>query len=351
MKARASSDAATTYTSAMFDATPNPPIQEPFHPPWSLRNPNVQAILGTKRPAKRIWRRRGLELDPISSDHVLDCGDGVRLTGRHTPATGPARGLVVLIHGWEGFHDSNYLYSIACVLHRAGYASFRLNRRDHANSYALNEGMFHSARMAEVLGGIRAIQALDAARPLSVIGFSLGGNFALRVGLQGPAAGVHPALCIGVSPVLVPGHTLIGIDQGTALFQRYFLKKWRETMDRKSAAWPGRYDFSRHKRMDNFTEITRAFVEDYTEFSTLDEYLGHYTLTVPMLTDSPTPLALMTAHDDTVIPIADFEGLSARGSVVAFDASPHGGHCGFIRNWRMESWAETRIQGLLESTR
>ncbi|MDB5988221.1 MAG: alpha/beta fold hydrolase [Nevskia sp.] len=334
----------------MFDRAPAASHSaEPFQPPWSLRHPSLQALLGSKRRAKQIWRKRGIDLDRISVDHIIECAQGVRLSGRHTPAAKlPARGLVVLIHGWEGHHDSSYLYSLACALHVAGYASFRLNLRDHGDTHALNEQMFHSARIDEVLDGVRAIQTIDAAKPLSVIGFSLGGNFALRVGLHGPAAGIQPRLCLGISPVLVPWHTLIALDEGPRVFHRYFLGKWRLTMDKKSAAWPERYDFTRHKRMTRFTELTRAFVEDHTEYATLDDYLAAYTLTPAQLIASPTPLALITARDDSVIPFADFDGLSKRGAVVSYQPTDHGGHCGFIRNWQLDSWAEAQALLLLQ---
>lgn len=330
---------------------------ESYDPPRSLRNASLQALLGTKRPAKRLWRRRGVDIDGISVDHIVTSARGVRLTGRHTPAAqSPARGLVILIHGWEGFHDSNYLYSLACALHAAGFSTFRLNLRDHAETHSLNEQMFHSARIDEVLDAIRAAQLIETAQPLSaassmplsVIGFSLGGNFALRVGLHGPRAGIHPLLCVGISPVLVPGHTLSAIDQGPRVFHRYFLSKWRQTMDKKAAAWPGRYDFTRLKRIDSFTEITRAFVEDHTEYDTLENYLAAYTLTPPQLMASPTPLALMTARDDSVIPLADFDGLSENDTVVSYLATDYGGHCGFIQNWRFESWAEAQALRMIE---
>jgi hypothetical protein len=212
----------------------------------------------------------------------------------------------------------------------------------------LNEEMFHSARIDEVLDAITAIQTIEAARPLSVIGFSLGGNFALRVGLQGPAAGIQPQLCLGISPVLVPAHTLAALDEGPRAFKRYFLSKWRLTMDKKVAAWPQRYDFTRHKRLGSFVEMTRAFVEDHTEFDTLEAYLGAYTLTPAQLIASPTPLALITARDDSVIPFADFEGLGARGSIVSFQSTAYGSHCGFIHNWQLDSWAETQALRLLQ---
>jgi predicted alpha/beta-fold hydrolase len=317
-----------------------------FAPPFGLRSNTLQTILATKRPAHRLWKRRGIDLDPLSTRHVLDCGDGVRLTGLHTPRE-HALGLVVLIHGWEGSHESNYQYSMACALHREGYSVFRLNLRDHAGTHDLNAEMFHSARMGEVFGAIRAVQAFDAALPLFVVGFSLGGNFALRVGMQGPAAGVQPKLSVGISPAIHPKHTLEAIDNGPKLFHGYFLKKWRLTMDLKSEAWPGRFDFERHRASKNFVEITRFFVEDYSEYATVEDYFERYTLTPEMLLNSASPLAIITARDDSVIPIADFGELSARGSMLAYDAFDHGGHCGFIEDWSLNAWTEPRVLQLL----
>jgi uncharacterized protein len=300
-------------------------------------------MLATKRPGRWLWRRQGVDLS-ATAQTLLDCGDGVRLAGYYDPQpAGGKRGLVVLIHGWEGSHESNYLYSMACRLFAEGYNIFRLNLRDHGGTHHLNEELFHSARMGEVVGALRAIRAIDPSEPLFVVGFSLGGNFALRVGLQGPAAGIHPRLVAAVSPSINPGATLHAIDQGPPLVHRYFISKWLRTLDAKRQAWPGRYDFAKYHALRNFVQITERFVVDFTEYDSMEKYLEQYTLTPKMLMDSPTPLAIVTSKDDSVIPFGDFDGLSAQGAVRAFIPTEHGGHCGFIDSWALRSWAESRV--------
>lgn len=335
----------------MFDV---PPDSAPtaFEPAFGLRSALVQSTLASKRPAAWLWRRRGLDLNALSQFHTLatadETGAPATLTGWHTPRVN-AKGLVVLIHGWEGSQDSRYLYGMAASLYTAGYALFRLNLRDHGSTrHDLNVGMFHSARLAEVIGAMQQIQRLAPPSPLFVVGFSLGGNFALRIGLRGQRFGVSPRLSIGISPAINPGSTLRALDDGPAIFHRYFLDKWRLTMDAKAKAFPDQYDFTRHRALRNFTEITRAFVEDYTDFATLDDYLAQYTLTPAMLMASSQPLAIITARDDSVCPPADFAGLEARDGVAAYHATARGGHCGFIENWRLESWAETQVLRLLQ---
>lgn len=314
-----------------------------FSPPFGMRHASLQTTLGSKRPVRRLWQQRGLDLDAKSARHVLDCGGGVRLTGVQTPAPTPeSRGLVVLIHGWEGSHDSNYLYSMAARLHVEGYATFRLNLRDHGGTHALNEELFHSARIAEVLGALKAVSELDATRPLFVVGFSLGGNFALRLGLYGHRVGVAPALSVGVCPAIVPGATLTALDSGPALFHRYFIDKWRKTLLAKQAAWPGKYDFSDIWPLTNFTEITARFVERYTEFGALEKYLASYTLTPDLLRASPAPLAIITAQDDPVVPFRDFAGIEDRPGLRLL-APKFGGHCGFVEGFGLKGWAEHRI--------
>lgn len=321
-----------------------------FSPSFGLRSATLQSTLASKRPVHRIWRKRGLDLNALSTSHILDCEDGARLTGRHTvQARTASRGLVVLIHGWEGCHDSSYLYSMAATLYSAGYNVFRLNLRDHAGTHHLNQAMFHSARMGEVLDAVAAARQLDSTGPLYVVGFSLGGNFALRVSLQGPARGLAPQLTLAISPAINPGATLSAIDTGPALFRRYFLARWKQTLQAKRAAWP-HYDFRAFDTLDSFVATTRHFVAEYTEYPSYEAYLAEYTLTPAMLMQAPSPIAVISARDDTVIPIRDFQGLAAQGSVLACDLTDRGGHCGFIRNWRMESWAEQRALELLQRT-
>jgi hypothetical protein len=321
-----------------------------FEPSWPLRHAGVQSALASFKP--RNWPRRGHRMARAARQHVLDCGDGVRLMGLHSPqpAGHAPKGLAVLIHGWEGSHDSVYLFSLACTLFDAGYNVFRLNLRDHGGTHALNEAMFHSARIAEVLGAVKAIERLDATRPLFVVGFSLGGNFALRIALRGPAAGARPDLAIGVCPSINPGATLRALDAGPAFFHRYFIKKWRRTLAAKAAAWPQHYDFSAEMAMTNFVEITTRFVERYTEYGTLEKYLAAYTLTPEMLRATPSPLAVITAQDDPVVPFADFHGL-ADSPDLRFLAPKYGGHCGFVENFRLRSWAERRVLELFETRR
>lgn len=320
-----------------------------FQPSWLIRSAQIQSVMATKSPRRRKWLRAGSTMESVATHHLLDTGDGVTLSGYLSQQSGPSRGLVTLIHGWEGSHRSSYLYSIACALFAAGFSVFRLNLRDHGDTHHLNREVFHSARIDEVIGAVRAAQALAPPQPLYVIGFSLGGNFALRVGLYGPKAGVTPELTVGICPSINPRATIQAIDDGSRLFHWYFMNKWHKTVQAKVKAWP-EYAAMAQRYLDTTTlmDITARFAEDQTEYGALEPYFEAYTLSHQQLIDAPSPLAIITSADDPVIPVEDFDGLSPQGSLRSLDITRYGGHCGFIEDLSLNSWAERRVLELLD---
>ena len=162
----------------------------PFEPPLWLHNPHLQSILPSMPPRRALVLRRARRLLAASRDVLVDCGDGVRLLGHHAAQPG-SRGVVLLLHGWEGSAESLYVLSAAAYLYDRGFDVFRLNLRDHGATHHLNPELFHSCRIAEVVGAVLAVQQLLPTQTLSLAGYSLGGNFALRVAVRAPAAGIR----------------------------------------------------------------------------------------------------------------------------------------------------------------
>jgi predicted alpha/beta-fold hydrolase len=239
-----------------------------------------------------------------------------------TPATTPT---IVLIHGWLGSADSSYVLSAGAELLAAGFRVARLNLRDHGDTAHLNEGLFHSARTQEVVDAVREL----AGDRGGVLGFSLGGNFALRVAR---ALGV-PALAI--CPAIEPANTMRAIDGGWPGYRWYFLRKWRRALAAKQLAFPDRYDFAPARGLNTVTALTDLFVRNHTEFADSAAYLAGYTLTGAAL--DGTTATIVTAEDDPIIPWHDFGRLPATIELVAM---PWGGHCGFVEGTRAPSWVD-----------
>jgi predicted alpha/beta-fold hydrolase len=123
-----------------------------FDPPRWLRNAHVQTVLGTSPLRRRIGEARLAAQQATTTAHIIDAGEGVRLSGLHdAPRDGRSKGLALLLHGWEGSVDSSYMRLTAADLLGRGWSTFRLNFRDHGDSHHLNEDIFHSGRIDEVV--------------------------------------------------------------------------------------------------------------------------------------------------------------------------------------------------------
>jgi predicted alpha/beta-fold hydrolase len=315
-----------------------------FNPPRLLRNPHVQSVLASSGIRRMLALRRGGEVEARAVEHILDCGEGVRLQGFHTlqRALAEARGLVVLLHGWEGSARSNYALATGTRLLREGFDVFRLNFRDHGATHHLNREIFHSCRIDEVVNAVHEIAARFRPRALAVAGFSLGGNFALRVALRAPAAAIPLAYALAVCPVISPASGLFGLENAPRFYQRYFLYKWTRSLRAKQALFPDTELFSREELDDDLRGLTRSLVLRHTSFGSLENYLDGYSIEGDRLAALRVPATILTSADDPVIPIADFLELKLPPNV-ELDIAPHGGHCAFIQDFSLGSFAEDYI--------
>ncbi len=315
-----------------------------FNPPRLLRNPHVQSVLASSGMRRLLSLRRGAEIESRAEEHILDCGEGIRLQGFHTAqrALPEARGLVVLLHGWEGSARSNYVLGTGARLLREGFDVFRLNFRDHGRTHHLNREIFHSCRIDEVVNAVREVASRFPARVLSIAGFSLGGNFALRVALRAPAAGIPLAYALAVCPVISPESGLFGLENGPRFYQRYFLHKWTRSLREKQALFPETELFSREELDDDLRGLTRSLVLRHTSFGSLENYLSGYSIEGDALSALRIPATILTSADDPVIPIEDFRKLKLPPNV-ELDIAAHGGHCAFISDFSLTSFTEDYI--------
>ncbi len=318
----------------------NPMSPSEFQPKGWLRNPHVQSLLASSPVRRWKFRERHRDLEARSSELILDCGDGVRLQGFHAAQhSRPAsRGLVVLLHGWEGSAQSSYMLNVGARLLSEGFDVFRLNLRDHGDTHHLNAEVFHSCRIDEVVGAVKAVSEQFATRPLAIAGFSLGGNFALRVALRAPGRGIELAKAIAVCPAIRPTRILDALER-RRFYHDYFMRKWRSSLKIKQQLFPERYALTEKEYKLDMRGLTQALILRETDYATTDEYFDGYAIHEGRLADLSVPAAILMAKDDPIIPVADFESLQLPAHV-RLDVTEHGGHCGFIANWSLESWAE-----------
>jgi len=320
-----------------------------FRPRRWLRSRHFQTILPNWPPRRARVERRAIPMRAASEELLLECGDGVTLQAFHSsPARRgrePGKKVAVLLHGWEGSADSQYLLSLAQALFEHGLEVVRLNLRDHGATHHLNRELFHSCRLPEVVGAVQAL-ARRFPMPMVLAGFSLGGNFLLRVAAHREARDLHLERVIAISPVLDPAITLDTLENSLAVYERYFILKWGRSLARKQLVWPGHYDFEQLLRLNSLREMTRELVVRHTEYPTLEDYLAGYAITGERLTTLAAPATVLTSLDDPIIAANDLSRL-ARNPHLEIVTTAHGGHCGFIESLRDGNWIDRQVVKLL----
>jgi predicted alpha/beta-fold hydrolase len=316
-----------------------------FRPHPLARNPHFQTIFPS-----RLHKAKSPNLNAATREMVLVVEAGVRLQGFYSPQPkGQARGIVLLLHGWLGCSKANYMFALGEHLFQQGYSIFRLNFRDHGNTYQLNPGVFRADLVDEVFSAAQQVANLEPAKPFHIMGVSLGGNFALRLAWRHT---ITPLLnfqhTIAVNPPLNPYHTTLNLDHNL-IYLTYFRQKWRRMLRQKAATFPGLYNFSEELAAKTCMAMTEAFVRRYSPYPDGLSYLNSYLITPAMMAALQTPVTILTAADDPVVPVADFEPFHQVSPHLRLSIQPYGGHVGFINIFPFRHWLTEVTSAILEN--
>ena len=319
---------------------------KPFTPhPW-VRNPHVQSLLASR---KERLKSRALA---VAQEMILSVPvDGeTRLQGFYSQKE-KSKGLILLLHGWLGSANSSYNRAMADYFYDAGFSVFRLNMRDHGGTEALNEAPFHGMRLEEVFLATQQIAALEADSPFYIAGFSMGGNFALRLA-QEHAQRPIPSLkhVFGISPSVDPKGTVEAIDTAFPLYSFYFGRKWRRMIRAKQAAFPKLYaDFDEVLAIKDSYEMGEWFIPRYSGYATSDDYYRDYTVSAKSLASVTVPTTIITAQDDPIVPVRDFEAFKNMSNPnITLSIQPFGGHVGFVDIFLLRRWIGEAITTLID---
>ena len=310
-----------------------------FQPPLLLRNAHVQTVLASSK-----LRTLGANtMRDVARKKIIETAEGIRLLGYYSVQDdGRAKGLAILLHGWEGSTDSTYLLRCGKSLYASGYDIFRLNFRDHGDSHHFNKGIFYAVLIEEVFQAVDQAAGFSNGRPVFLIGFSLGGNFVLRIlknCVNVPIKNLYQA--VSISPVLNPQKSTEKVDR-IPYIRKYFLAKWRRSLKKKQGLFPDIYDFSYVMGVKTIQGLTDVLLEKYSDFPTAQAYFDAYAVRGPAIAEVHTPTTIVTAEDDPIIPIKDFYDLKLN-EYIRLIIHPHGGHNGFIAGFNLQSWYENMI--------
>jgi len=172
----------------------------------------------------------------------------------------------------------------------------------------------------------------------------------LRLALRAPAAGVPLLQVASVCPVLDPALTMESIENGPAMYDWYFRRKWAGSLRRKRDLFPELSDCDDRVLKLDIRALTAWLVERHTDFGSLQAYFDGYSIAGDRLSTLQVPADILMAQDDPVIPYSTF-GNWQLPQQARLETACWGGHCGFLENWRgdgfSERWVAQRLRRVL----
>ncbi|TGJ98833.1 alpha/beta fold hydrolase [Leptospira langatensis] len=307
----------------------------PFKPPIHLRHPFIQTVLAS------LMRQNTPHhpMDRSSQATVIDAGKGVRLLGHYSKASAN-KALLILIHGWEGSMDSNYIQRTARRFFDKGVSIFRLNLRDHGETHHLNPEPFNGSLIRETYEAVRKIaKEFGPKLPVYLGGFSIGGNFTLRVAREHSRnKQTIPNLkhCIAVSPPLHPKSATEMMDS-KLIIGRYFRDKWKLSLTKKNVHFPDLHPYPSIMEGKNVMDMTDRIIASTSQFKTIDDYFNTYTLGPEDFKDLKVDVTIVTAADDPIIRPKEFKEIPSVPKLKIL-MQKHGGHNGFYENLKGDCW-------------
>ncbi len=321
-----------------------------FRPSGVLRHPHAQSMLASFKPRRWLIFKQCPALKSPQRI-ILETSEG-KLAADINEHPNP-KGHAVLLHGWEGCSKSVYLVALSAYLYKRGYSVSRLNLRDHGDTYHLNKDPFHGFLINEVAEATKQLcEHYGKTQPNLLAGFSMGGNFALRVAALAPTLGIPLDATFAVSPAVRPFSTMQALAKGPKLYHHYFRKKWRKSIRAKQAAWAGLYDFEAALKLETLDEMTDFFIQSgLLPANNAKSYLEGYRVSDETINSIKTPTFILSASDDPVIPISDITALP-KSPTLNTTIVKHGGHCGFIQNDRrsyINQWIFSNLERIINN--
>jgi predicted alpha/beta-fold hydrolase len=160
--------------------------------------------------------------------------------------------------------------------------------------------------------------------------------------LRAETAGLKLGRVVAVCPVINPANAMIAMEQGIGFYERYFERKWSRSLRIKQGCFSELYGDEQWYDIRGLRERTHYLATRHAGFESAEAYFDGYSIAHQRLAPLKVPSTILTSADDPVVPVGDFADLPENPALELI-ISRYGGHCGFLKNWKLESLAEDLI--------
>ena len=240
---------------------------------------------------------------------------------------------VIFFPGWLGHKDSKYLIPLADLLHINNFDIMGIHPIDHGDTEHLNKDFFRATDIQTLIEAVEFIGKKYQNNEIHLIGFSLGGNIALRISACKSINFLKSTVVI--SPVIDPEISMRAMDNTSWILKKYFVKKWRRTLRRKMRLHniSNVEESLRYKDLEKMTEF---FTKNFSPHKNVKELFAGYAITQDTINQIKNNTLIYSSVDDPCVPIKPLYSLDQTNNV-KFKPQQYGGHCGFIDDFKFNS--------------
>ncbi|HEX5431002.1 MAG TPA: alpha/beta fold hydrolase [Bryobacteraceae bacterium] len=302
-----------------------------------FRNAHLATIAGN------FWRRPKIGRWPVKAALVRTTPDVQVMMLSQWPAREP-KGEILLVHGLEGSSAAGYEVSMACAALEHGYAVHRLNMRGCGGTDHLSLTSYHAGQTWDVLAVLRERKETSGA-PLFLIGFSLGGNVALKLaGELGPAAReLLSGVCAISAPIDLAACAAALELPCNVIYRRRFVKRLKERIRRRHLQAPEIYTLEHLPKIRTIIDFDNYYTARLFGFGTAANYFKTQSAN-QFLDRIEVPALVVQAKDDPLIPFSAFDHAAfSSNPYLQLEAVEHGGHLGFLARGRPRFWLDEMV--------
>lgn len=265
----------------------------------------------------------------------------------------PGMRTALLIHGLAGCHLSSYMQRVAAKLSAKGLRVFRMDLRGCGAGFGLARLPYHSGRSEDAAAALAAIARWCPGSPTTLIGFSLGGNIALK--LQGelgeqPCGGLDSAVAICPPIDLQAAIEKISLPLNR-FYDRHFINLLLQQARERQRVLPDAPPVNFERPPRSLWEFDNGFTAPVSGFGDAANYYRQAS-SAQLIPNIRRPTLVIASRDDPLVPWRPF--LAVKGpDCVQVEITERGGHLGYVAragadpdrrwlDWRIVEWTANR---------
>ncbi len=240
--------------------------------------------------------------------------------------------VAVVLHGLEGDSNRWYILGMVKALNRNGWDAIAMNFRGCSGECNRTVRFYHSGETGDLETVISHINSHKYYSEVALVGFSLGGNVALKyLGERADSAPqfIKAAATFSVPCDLAAGAIKIGSTMNRPYMKR-FLKMLHEKIRAKMRLFPELIDDKDYNQIRDFRDFDNRYTAPIFGFENAEDYWRKAS-SKPLLSNISIPTLLVSSADDPFLSQDCYPFKEARDNPNFFlEVPPHGGHVGFM---------------------